>query len=215
MRILVVDDHPVVREGLHLLLSPLPDAVIHQAESVDDAYRLFRDFEPHVTVLDINLDGSSGLEVLRRLKRDRPDAHVVMFTMYSTSEYVTRALNAGASGYVTKSADSGILVDAVVKVFSGERYLEPAVAHELAFNKPNQDLSDRELSILRLLGEGKSFAQIADIIGVSYKTIANAGARLKTKLGVDGTNELIRLSAERLHMKKRPRATKSVAEERP
>lgn len=202
MKVLIVDDHAVVREGVRRLLATIPGADIHEAATAQDAMTLSRQVSPDVVVLDINLDGSSGLELLRRLKAENTSARIVMFTMHSEPSYAMRALKAGAAGYVSKSAEAGELVTAVKKIASGDRYLDRTMASELVFSAslhddPLHKLSNREVEILRLLGEGKSLAEIADTFGVAYKTIANTCSRLKEKLGVERTADLIRLSIER------------------
>lgn len=201
MKILVVDDHAVVREGVRRLLSTISGAEIHEAATSQDALSLSRSVNPDIVVLDISLDGSSGLELLRRLKAENSAQRIVMFTMHSEPSYAMRALKAGAAGYVSKSADTGELVTAVKKIASGDRYLDRTVANELVFSASTDDplrkLSNREMEILRLLGEGKSLGEIADTFGVAYKTIANTCSRLKDKLGVERTADLIRLSVLR------------------
>ncbi|AHB49591.1 LuxR family transcriptional regulator [Hyphomicrobium nitrativorans NL23] len=202
MKILVVDDHAVVREGIRRLLATISGAEIHEAATAQDALALSRSVLPDVIVLDINLDGSSGLELLRRLKADNVASRIVMFTMHSEPSYAMRALKAGAAGYVSKSAEAGELVTAVKKIASGDRYLDRTMASELVFSAaftedPLHKLSNREVEILRLLGEGKSLAEIASTFGIAYKTVANSCSRLKEKLGVERTADLIRLSVER------------------
>ncbi len=202
MRVLVIDDHAIVREGVRRLLATISGIEIHEAETAQEAMTLSRSVRPDVVVLDINLDGSSGLDLLRRLKADNAGARVVMFTMHAEPSYAMRALKAGAAGYVSKSAEASELVTAVKKIASGDRYLDRSVASELVFSAsfnedPLQKLSNREVEILRLLGEGKSMSEIADTFGVAYKTIANSCTRLKEKLGVERTADLIRLSVER------------------
>lgn len=201
MKILVVDDHAVVREGVRRLLSSIPGAEITEASSAQDALAAYRASKPQVVVLDINLGQSSGLALLQRLKAEDKDARVVMFTMHSEPSYANGALRAGAAGYVSKSAMAEELITAVKRVAEGERYIERELASELALSPaaggdPLSRLSNRELEILRLLGEGKSIAQIASTFGIAYKTVANACGRLKEKLGLQRTADLIRLSIE-------------------
>ncbi len=201
MKILVVDDHAVVREGVRRLLATISGAEVHEAATSQDALALSRTVNPDVVVLDISLDGSSGLELLRRLKTENAAQRVVMFSMHSEPGYAMRALKAGAAGYVSKSAEAGELVTAVKKIAAGDRYLDRSVANELVFSASTDDplrkLSNREVEILRLLGEGKSLGEIASTFGVAYKTIANTCSRLKDKLGVERTADLIRLSVLR------------------
>lgn len=201
MKILIVDDHAVVREGIRRLLATIPGTEVHEAAAPDEALAVTRAIAPDIVVLDINLDGSNGLELLQRLKAENPAQRVVMFTMHSEPGYAMRALRAGAAGYVSKSADAAELVTAVKAIASGDRYLDRAMANELATGSgyvedPLHKLSNREGEILRLLGEGKSLSEIADTFGIAYKTVANSCSRLKEKLGVERTADLIRLSVE-------------------
>lgn len=200
MKILVIDDHAIVREGIRRLLNTVEGAEIYDASNANDALALCRAVELDVVVLDINLEGSSGLELLRRLKQETR-ARVIMFTMHVEPSYAMRALRAGASGYVSKSAGAEELVAAVRKIAAGDRYLDTVIANELVFNPaaiddPLGKLTNREAEILRMLGEGKTLAEIATVFGIAYKTIANSCTRLKEKLGVERTADLIRLSVE-------------------
>lgn len=206
MKILIVDDHVIVREGVHRLLTAIPGAVIREAENAQEAFAAVRDDPPDVIVLDINLKGSSGLEFLRRIKAQDPAARVVIFSMYSDVVYATSARRAGALGYVSKSAASDQLVLAVKRAARGETYVDTAIASELALTafSPQESvnhLSNRELEILSLLADGKSLSDIADALGVAYKTVANTCTRIKEKLGVERTTDLIRFAVENRHMR--------------
>lgn len=201
MKILIVDDHAVLREGVRKLLSTISGAEIYEAPTGHEAIALFRKIQPTVTVLDVNLNGASGLELLQRLKSESRTARIVMFTMHAEPSYAARAIRAGAMGYVSKSADADELVSAVKKVAQGENYLDRELASVLAFTPaqsadPFSNLSNREIEMLRLLGEGKSLKQIAATFGIAYKTVANSCSRLKTKLGLERTADLIRISLE-------------------
>ena len=202
MKILVIDDHVVVREGVQRLLATLPDIEVIEVEDARDALPAYRKSLPSLVILDINLDGSSGLEFLQRLLVHDKSARIIMFTMHAEPSYVARAIRAGAMGYVSKSSPADELIEAVNKVAAGERYIARALANSLASGpNPSEDpyhsLSNREVEILRLLGEGKSVAQIAATFGIAYKTVANSCTALKTKLGLQRTADLIRLSIER------------------
>lgn len=206
MKILVVDDHAVVREGVLRLLAALPDAEVTGVESAQEALVRFKAQAYDVYVLDINLKDWSGLELLRRLRIERPGARVVIFSMYSEIAYAMSARRAGALGYVSKSAPAEELLAAVKKAARGEAFVDEQTAHELAdASLAPADavklLSNRELEILRLLGEGKSLSDIADTLGIAYKTVANTSSRIKEKLGLDRTGDLIRLAIETLHTK--------------
>lgn len=201
MKILIVDDHAVLREGVRRLLSTIPNVQFFEAGSAHEALAQFRKHQPTVTILDVNLDASSGLELLQRLKSESRLARIVMFTMHSEQTYALRAIRAGAMGYVCKSAPLDELLTAVKRVAEGEKYLDRNLASDLAFSSgstddPFSNLSNREVEILRLLGEGKSLSQIANTFGIAYKTVANSCSRLKTKLGLERTTDLIRVSLE-------------------
>ena len=199
MKILIVDDHAVVRQGVSRLLAELPEVKIFESETAVAALTLLRNEAPDIVILDINLGGSSGLELLARIKAEFRSS-VLMFSMYSDANYAARALRAGASGYVSKSASVDELITAVKKIANGEKYIEQELAGELAFAAsepdPMQSLTNRETEILRLLGEGKSLTEIAGTFGIAYKTVANSCSRLKEKLGLDRTADLIRISIE-------------------
>jgi two-component system invasion response regulator UvrY len=201
MKILLVDDHAVVRAGVRRLLATELDVSILEAESSGAALELYRRERPDLVVLDLNLTGSSGLELLRRLVQADKTVKVLILSMHSEPVYAARALQAGARGYVSKSAGADEFVDAVRQVGRGGHYVEREIAAELAIGKfstkdPFDQLTTREIDILRLLGEGQSYAQIAAAVGVSYKTIANSSSMIKEKLSVETTADLIRLSIE-------------------
>lgn len=201
MKALIVDDHAIVRSGLKRLLATLADTQILEAANGRDALVLYRDEQPDLVLLDINLPGIGGLELLRRFLQIDKAARVLMFSMHAEAVYVGRALQAGALGYVSKNAAPDEVLSAVQKVAKGSRYIENEIAQELALQTvPGADLlkqlTERDLEILRLLGEGLSLAEIAEALGVSYKTIANTSSQIKGKLGVTRTADLIRLSIE-------------------
>ncbi|HYD16245.1 MAG TPA: response regulator transcription factor [Hyphomicrobium sp.] len=202
MKVLIVDDHAVVRQGVHRLLSALPNATVFEAATAHEALTLARKESPDVIVLDINLEGASGLELLRRLRIENSAVRVLMFSMHAEPIYASRALTAGAFGYVCKSAGAEELTKAVLRVAEGERYLDTTMAGELAMSSvrstedPLRNLSNREIEILRMLGEGKSLQGIADAIGIAYKTVANSCGRIKEKLDLPRTSDLIRFSIE-------------------
>ncbi|MDX2287582.1 MAG: response regulator transcription factor [Hyphomicrobiaceae bacterium] len=201
MKLLLVDDHAIVREGVRRLLADIPDAQIAEADNGTTALAMFKKDRPDVVLLDLNLDGIAGLELLRRMLIEDRTARVIVFSMHSEPVYAARALKLGARGYVSKSAASDELVAAVRKVADGGRYVERELASELAVGQfsgedPLSELTTREVEILRMLGEGMSLTQIANANGVSYKTVANSCSLMKTKLGVERTADLIRMSIE-------------------
>jgi DNA-binding NarL/FixJ family response regulator len=166
-----------------------------------DALEVCRRERPDLIVLDLNLPGSSGLELLRRLVQLDKSTKILVLSMHSEPVFAARALQAGARGYVSKSAAAEEFVEAVRQVGKGSRYIEREIAAELAVGKfsrvdPLDQLTAREIDILRLLGEGKTYTQIAAALGVSYKTIANSSSVIRDKLAVETTADLIRLSIE-------------------
>jgi two-component system, NarL family, invasion response regulator UvrY len=201
MKILIIDDHLVVREGLRRLLSSVPDVSVHEATSTQEALLEFRAHRPDLVLLDLNLPNSSGLELLRRLILEDKRARILIFSMHAEPIYVMHALKAGARGYVSKSAPVDELVTAVKLVANGDPYIEREIASDIVLtryfgNDPLQQLTTREIDIMRLLGEGKDLKAISELLGVTYKTIANACTVIKGKLGVQRTADLIRLTFE-------------------
>jgi DNA-binding NarL/FixJ family response regulator len=201
MKILLVDDHAVVREGLRRLLANSIEAEIIDAQSSQAALAALRAEQPDVVVLDLNLPGGGGLDLLRRLLAEAPGLRVLIFSMHSAAAYVMRAMQAGAAGYVTKSASADELMEAISKVAAGARYLQRDLVTDLAGSEvwskgPKQPLSARELDILRLLAQGKTLSEIAADLGASYKTIANSCTGIKEKLMAESTGDLIRIAVE-------------------
>ncbi|TFF20677.1 response regulator transcription factor [Jiella endophytica] len=200
MKLLIVDDHKVVRDGIRRLVETIPVTEIGEAESPSDALREFRNMRPDVTILDINLKNGSGLDVLRRLRADDPKARIVVFSMYSDVVYAVSARRDGALGYVSKSAPSDELLVAVEKAVAGEPYVDSETAALMKDHATREtgvgDLTRRELQILHMLGDGKSLSEIADGLGVAYKTVANTSTRMKEKLGVERTSDLVRFALE-------------------
>ncbi|GGD36300.1 response regulator transcription factor [Aureimonas glaciei] len=197
MKVLIVDDHVVVREGVRRLLASLPASAVFDAETPFEALDAFRRHRPDIVVLDINLKGGSGLDVLRRLRADDPQARVVVFSMYSDLVYATSAQRAGALGYVSKSAPSEELLVAIRRAARGETYVDSETRQDMAeAPAATRNLSARELEILHMLGDGRSLSEIAEGLGVAYKTVANTSTRIKEKLGVERTADLVRFAIE-------------------
>ncbi|MBP0614665.1 response regulator [Jiella mangrovi] len=200
MKLLIVDDHKVVRDGIRRLIEGLAVSAIAEAESPSDALREFRGLRPDVTILDINLKNGSGLDVLRRLRADDPKARIVVFSMYSDVVYAVSARREGALGYVSKSAPSDELLVALEKALAGETYVDSETSALMKDHTSREtgvsDLTRRELQILHMLGDGRSLSEIADGLGVAYKTVANTSTRMKEKLGVERTSDLVRFALE-------------------
>ncbi|HEX2942483.1 MAG TPA: response regulator transcription factor [Rhodopila sp.] len=201
MKILLVDDHAVVRTGLRRLLGALPHTTILEAATGQEALATIRAETPALMVLDLNLPGLGGFELLQRTLAEQPDLRVLVLSMHGETLYATRALRAGAAGYLSKNVAPEELVDAVKRVMDGGRYVEAEMAQALALQTTESAsltdrLSGRDFEILRLLADGQSLSEIADALGVSYKTVANTCSLIKAKLGVTRTVDLIRLSLD-------------------
>lgn len=198
MKILVVDDHAIVRDGLSRLLMTDGDHEVKLAANGREALLLARSFRPALVILDLNLPGLGGLELLRRLVQ-LETGKILVLSMHAEPLYARRSLEAGAHGYVSKNAAPDELLAAVRRVAAGGRYIEAEIAQALALGAGAEALdalSPRELEIMRLLAAGSSLAEIADALGASYKTIANTCTLIKSKLGVARTADLVRLAIE-------------------
>jgi DNA-binding NarL/FixJ family response regulator len=202
MKILIVDDHPIVRAGLQRLLAAEPEAEVREAASGKEGVSSFRGQQPDIVILDLNLPDIGGLEVIKRLKIVDPGARILVLSMHDDRIHVTRALQAGAAGYVSKNAPPEELLEAVRRVAGGRTYVEREIAEELVFSSlqsaphPLEELSARDLELLRLLAQGRSLTQIADALGISYKTAANNCSQIKAKLRAASTADLIRLAIQ-------------------
>ena len=201
MKVLIVDDHAVVRSGLRRLLQGVADIEVVEAADGAEALAVFGAEQPDVAIIDVNLPGMGGLELLRRLLAARPSMRALIFSMHAEPIYATQALRAGALGYVSKIAPPGEIIDAIRSVAAGTIHIDRQIAQELALSgiegRPSREapaLSARDAELLRLLAEGRSLSEMAEAIGVSYKTVANSLSLLKSRLGVANTSELIRLA---------------------
>lgn len=199
MKILLVDDHVVVREGLRNLLTSVADSQISEAGNGRDALLRLRQDRPELIVLDLNLPGMGGLELLRRMLLEDKTARILVLSMHVEPLYVMRAMELGARGYLSKNASAEELLNAVRRIAAGDRYIEHEIAQDLALRAVApahslQDLSERDLEIMRLLAKGMNLAEIADALGLGYKTVANTCSLIKSKLGVSRTNDLVRLA---------------------
>ena len=200
--VLLVDDHAVVREGYRRLLErDLELKVVGEAASMHEALRIDGDLKPDVVVLDIAMPGVSGIETLRRLLAHRPQARVLIFSMYQDGIYAAHALNAGARGYLSKASAPELLVSAVRSVAGGGRYISPDVqaamsSHSATAEQLAHALSSRELEVLRLLAQGYGVEQIAVRLGLSPKTAANHQSSIKQKLGADTALQLLLIAQQ-------------------
>jgi DNA-binding NarL/FixJ family response regulator len=201
MNILLVDDHAIVRDGLKRLLEPATGAQVFESVDGPSALAAVTARRMDLVILDLNLPGLGGLELLRRLVEAGGRAKILVLSMHAEPLYAARALDAGAAGYMSKNASPDELLTAVQRVAAGGRYVENEIAQSLALHPgaPGASvaqLTARELEIMRLLAAGRGLAEIADALGVAYKTVANTCSQMKSKLGVTRTADLVRLAIE-------------------
>jgi len=202
-KVFLVDDHPLVREWLTNLINQQPDlAVCGETESAPRALQAITEARPDVAIVDISLKDSSGIELIKSLKESQPDVAVLVLSMHDESLYAERALRAGAKGYVMKRETTKKVIDGIRQVLEGKLFVSEVVkeamtvrivegrAHET--RSPVEQLSDRELEVFEMLGQGLGTRQIADALRVSIKTVQAYCARMKEKLNVGSATELLR-----------------------
>ncbi|QBR71849.1 DNA-binding response regulator [Beijerinckiaceae bacterium] len=199
--ILLVDDHPVVREGYRRLLERQNGyKVVAEADNAADAYRLYRQATPDIVVMDISLPGVGGLEAVRHIRQWDRRARILVFTMHNGAAFALKAFEAGAAGYVTKSSDAAELIRAVTIVAQGGRALSSDIAREIAVERlANQknlvdDLGPRETEILRLVASGLTTDEIANSLNLSVKTVQNYHYQIKSKIGARTDAHLVWLA---------------------
>jgi len=199
IRALIADDHTVVRRGvIEILTRELKDAVCGEAENAQQVLAQVHAHDWDLVILDINMPGRSGLEVLVDLKRERPKLPVLILSMHPEEQYGKRMLRAGASGYMSKDADPDELIKAIRKVLAGGRYVSPFLAEALALDLGrgaglplHESLSNRELEVLRLIGSGKTVSQIGEMLQLSVATVSTYRARILEKMSMTTTAELM------------------------
>jgi two-component system, NarL family, invasion response regulator UvrY len=202
VKVLIIDDHPIVISGCRALLAQRPELSLIEALDGEEGCKLYDRHKPDVAVIDIRLPGASGFEIARRILIKDPLARIIIFSMNDDPIFAARAIECGAKGYLAKNDDPNNFVKAIVEVAAGGVFLNPEIARKLAFHNikgaenPIARLSPRELEIIRLLCSGKSTAEIAGDINVSYKTAANACSALKGKLGARTMVDLVRIALE-------------------
>ncbi|SEK36297.1 two component transcriptional regulator, LuxR family [Roseateles sp. YR242] len=198
VRILLVDDHPLVREGLRSRLQGESRyLVVGEAGSAEEAMVMMVSTQPQVVLLDVGLKGHNGIQLAQTMLERRHDLQVLMYSMYDNPEYVQRALQAGARGYVLKDAPAGEIVAAIDAVAAGGTFLSPGVAKRMfRSQQPRPLLSPRESEILTALGRGESSKQIAKTLNLSVRTVETHRQNIKRKLELEGQAELIRYAVE-------------------
>jgi two-component system, NarL family, invasion response regulator UvrY len=206
IRILIADDHAIVRKGLKQIVGEHPDMIVAgEAASGQEALELARAQEFDVAIVDIAMPGRGGLEILKDLKAERPSLKIIMLSMYSEEQYAIRSLRDGASAYLTKANATDELIKAIEAVASGKRFITPSVADRLAIyieedgrRLPHESLSDREFQVLGMIGSGKLVSEIAEELSLSIKTVSTYRARILEKMGMSSSAQLIRYAVQHL-----------------
>jgi two-component system response regulator NreC len=201
-KVVLADDHPVVRDGLKAMLDAEEDLdVIAEADDVETTRRKVKALRPAVLVLDINMPDGSGLDALPALLEDSPETAVVVLTMQNEPAYAREAMRAGALGYVLKHSAGRELVDAVRSVASGETYINPQLGARLVAEPPEEpapdDLSEREVEVLRLIALGHTNAEIAGTLYLSVRTVETHRAHIQQKLDLSSRSEMVRYALDR------------------
>ena len=202
--VLIVDDHPIVRQGLAQLINQENDLLVcGQAEDAHEAIQAIREFDPDLVIVDISLKDTSGVELIKDLKVQYPDLPVLTLSMHDEAVYGERALRAGASGYIMKQEATEKVVTAIRRVLAGEVYVSDGMAAKMVSKlvgggtskktgSPIESLSDRELEVFRMIGEGFNTREMAEKLHLSVKTIETYRAHIKDKMGLQDANELLR-----------------------
>jgi two-component system NarL family response regulator len=204
IRILCVDDHRIVREGLALIIGRQPDmVVVGAASSGEEAVEMFTRFKPDITLMDLNLRGMSGLDAIKAIRRHDARARLVVLTMHNGEEYIHRALEAGAASYVLKDTLSDNLVGTIRDVYEGRRTLAPDVEARLAERAGNAHLTPREVQVIELISQGMRNKEIAATLGISFETaqvhVKNILAKLKVQDRTAAVSVAVRRGIIQLH----------------
>jgi len=203
IRLLLADDHALVREGLRRILAAAADVeVAAEAANGDEALALVRNRDFDLALLDLSMPGLSGLALIKRLKAEKPKLRILVLSMHGESQYAARALKAGASGYLTKDSAAVQLLGAIRKIAAGGVHISETAAAQLIGARgagdapPHAALSDREYEVLRQIVAGRSVTEIAGALSVSVKTVSTHKVRILQKLDLGGTAELVRYAIE-------------------
>lgn len=201
IKVLLVDDHAVVRTGYRLLLSQSKSVnEVVEAETGEQAYQMYFKHQPQAVVMDLSLPGMSGLACIRKIISRDPLAKILVFSIHDEPVYVTRALEAGAKGYITKSSASEMLIEAVYSIAQGKQFIEPEIQQRISAEQPVaeqsilSELSAREFEVFCLIAKGYTAQEVANTLFLSTKTVANYSTHIKAKLNVKTTSELTRLA---------------------
>jgi two-component system, NarL family, invasion response regulator UvrY len=204
VRVVIADDHAIVRQGLiHILSNVSGISVTGEAVDGQQALEQIRSQPCDVLVLDLSMPGRSGFDILRELKHEHPELPVLVLSIHSEEQFAVRILKAGASGYLTKESAPDELVQAIRKVAGGGKYISPNLAEALAFEledgssgPPHESLSDREFQVMRMMALGKTATEIAEELSLSVKTISTYRARILEKMNLKNNSEIIRYAID-------------------
>jgi len=204
IRLLIADDHAIVRQGLKQIVSESSEmVVVGEAGNAEEALALARTINYDVAIIDVSMPGRGGLDILKDLKTARPTAKIVILSMHPEEQYAIRCLRDGASAYITKTNATEELVQAINAVASGRRYITPAVAEKLASyieqdtgQLPHESLSDRELQVFLLLGSGKTVTDVARELSLSVKTVSTYRTRIMGKMHMSSNSLLMRYAIQ-------------------
>lgn len=204
LRILIADDHTVVRKGLRLILQEeFPNAVIQEVSDAEELIKKVMSAKWDIVVSDVSMPGRSGLDSLQQIKLSHPDLPVLILSIHPEEQYALRALKAGASGYLSKDTASDELVKAVQKILLKKKYISQAIAEKLANNlskdsvlQLHETLSNREFDVMKLLANGKSVSEIAEILALSVTTVSTYRGRVMTKLHLRSNSDLTKYAIE-------------------
>jgi DNA-binding NarL/FixJ family response regulator len=193
MKVMVVDDHPLMRVGITAIINARPDmTVVAQAETGEESVALFQRHHPDVTLMDLRLQGKmGGADAIAAIRASSPHARFIVVTTYEGDEDIHRALEAGAQGYVIKGMPYQVLVEALHKVHAGRRFVPPPVARALASRMPDSELSSRELEVLQLLMNGKKNKDIANLLGITEATVKSHVSAILMRLNVSDRTEAV------------------------
>jgi len=197
-KILLVEDQAIVRVALHTIIDTRPDmCIVADTGSGSDAVELHRRHRPDVTIMDLRLPGLSGFDAIARIRKDSPAARILVLSNYDRSEDIHRALQAGAMGYLTKDAGKEEIIQAILAIHNGRRYLPPSLGHLLVERLPGPDLTERELEVLRVMAEGRSNRGVAESLGISENTVRIHVAHILQKLGAEDRTRAVVIAIQR------------------
>jgi two-component system invasion response regulator UvrY len=201
-KFLIIDDHPIVRKGIHQMLDELPGQnLVEEASSAGDGLKAFNEVIHDLVLLDINLPGRGGLDLIKDLKKICPGVKILIVSMYPEEQYAIRALKSGAMGYLTKSSAPDELLMAVTRILKGDRYITQSIAEKIfdEFEQkcmPHETLSNREFEVMKMIAGGRSLKEISNLLSLSEKTVSTYRTRILDKMDMHTNADLIRYALQ-------------------